>query len=128
MAGIERIYIAIGALSLTAAAMLSAYGFHGLSDVLSAQKLASWAWAVDMQYYHSLGLILVGILGRQLGQPILLRIAGALMIIGMLVFSGLIYAESLGAPEAIGEIVPMGGTAFMLAWLAVAVGVWRAWA
>ena len=127
MAGIERIYIVIGALSLTAAAMLSAYGFHGLANVLSAEKLASWAWAVDMQYYHSLGLILVGFLGRQLGQPLMLRIAGALMIVGMLVFSGLIYAESLGAPEAVGEIVPMGGTAFMLSWLAVVVGVWRAW-
>jgi len=126
MRGIERGYIILGALSLITAAMLSAYGFHGLADVLSAEKRESWAWAVEMQYYHSLGLILVGLLGLQLGPNWPLRVGGALMIAGVLIFSGLIYAESLGAPESLGEIVPTGGTAFMLAWAAVALGVWRA--
>jgi uncharacterized membrane protein YgdD (TMEM256/DUF423 family) len=126
MQGIDRSFIILGALSLVAAAILSAYGFHGLADVLGEEKQASWAWAVDMQYYHSLGLILVGILGLQLGPSWPLRIGGALMIAGVLIFSGLIYAEALGAPEALGEIVPTGGTAFMLGWTAVALGVWRA--
>lgn len=126
MQRIDRVYIILGALSLVAAAVLSAYGFHGLADVLSAEKQESWAWAVEMQYYHSLGLIFVGILGLQLGPSWPLRIGGALMIAGVLIFSGLIYAESLGAPEALGQIVPTGGTAFMLAWAAVALGVWRA--
>jgi uncharacterized membrane protein YgdD (TMEM256/DUF423 family) len=126
MPGIDRGYIILGALSLVTAAILSAYGFHGLAEVLSEEKRESWAWAVDMQYYHSLGLILIGILGLQLGPSWPLRIGGALMIAGVLVFSGLIYAEALGAPETVGEIVPTGGTAFMLGWAAVALGVWRA--
>jgi len=126
MPAIDRLFMILGAVSLTLAALLSAYGFHGLADVLSEAKQASWAWAVEMQYYHSLGLILVGLLSLQLGPNWPLRAAGALMIAGIVIFSGLIYAECLGAPESIGEIVPTGGTAFMLGWLAVALGVWRA--
>ncbi len=126
MQGIERGIIITGALSLTAAALLSAYGFHGLADVLTPAKQAAWAWAVEMQFYHSLGLIIVGLLGHQLGPSWMLRLGGFLMIAGMLIFSGLIYATSLGAPEAWGQIVPTGGTAFMLGWVSVALGVWRA--
>lgn len=125
MAVLNRVFIAIGALSLTAATILSAYGFHGLADVLSVEKQQSWQWAVQMQTYHSLGLILVAALAHQLGGHLLLKVAGGLMILGMIVFSGLIYAESLGAPDAIGEIVPLGGVSFMIAWVAVAIAAWR---
>jgi uncharacterized membrane protein YgdD (TMEM256/DUF423 family) len=126
MTTIDRAFVIAGALSLTAAAALSAWGFHGLADVLTPEKRESWEWAVQMQSYHSLGLILAGLLAMHLGSSWALRGAGALMAVGILVFSGLIYAEALGAPEAVGEIVPMGGTCFMLAWVALAVGAWRA--
>jgi uncharacterized membrane protein YgdD (TMEM256/DUF423 family) len=121
----NRMFIIIGALSLTSAAALSAYGFHGLADVLSPAKKESWEWAVQMQSYHSLGLVLTGLLGAVLGRSLAMYLAGALMIAGICIFSGLIYAEALGAPEAVGEIVPMGGTCFMLAWVALSIGVWR---
>ena len=124
MNNVEKALIVIGCLSLTAAAMLSAYGFHGLD--LSPEKKESWAWAVDMQYFHSLGLIVISILSVRLGGSLLIRLAGGLMILGMLIFSGLIYAEALGAPESIGEIVPMGGSCFMLSWILVAVAAIRA--
>lgn len=126
METIERGFIMIGCVLLTAAGALSAYGFHGLADTISAAKQESWHWAVDMQFYHSIGLILVGLLSAHIGQSWPLRLAGAAMLVGILIFSGLIYAETLGAPEAIGEIVPTGGTLFMLSWLLVAVAVWRA--
>jgi uncharacterized membrane protein YgdD (TMEM256/DUF423 family) len=125
MANIEKTLIIVGCLSLTAAAMLSAYGFHGLDEVLSAEKKASWAWAVEMQYYHSLGLILIAFISAVLGGSLLIRLAGTLMTAGMIIFSGLIYAEALGAPPSLGEIVPMGGTCFMLSWVLVAVAILR---
>lgn len=106
--------------------MLSAFGFHGLGDSISPEQQASWGWAVEMQYYHSLGLIVIAALSAYLGGVLLIRLAGGLMIIGMLIFSGLIYAEILGAPESLGEIVPMGGTCFMISWVLVAIAAFRA--
>ena len=120
MTSSNKTFIIIGALSLTLATMLSAYGFHGLGDEISPAKKESWAWAVQIQSYHSLGLILVAALSHQWSGSMLLKGAGALMIAGMLIFSGSIYAEILGAPEAFGQIAPYGGTSIMLAWALVA--------
>ena len=46
-------------------------------------------------------------------------------IVGLVLFSGSIYAEILGAPSAIGEVAPVGGSALMLGWLLTGVGAWR---
>jgi len=124
MTGTNQAFIITGALSLTLAAILSAYGFHGLGDEISPAKQQSWGWAVQMQNYHSLGLMLIAALSHQWAGSMLLKGAGILMIVGMLLFSGSIYAEILGAPEALGEIAPYGGTAFMLAWLLVALAAY----
>lgn len=122
----NKLFIVLGCLFLATAGSLSAYGFHGLGEAVTAAKRESWQWAVQMQYYHGLGLVLVGVLGLKLGKSWPLLLAGALMIAGILIFSFLIYAEVLGAPEALGEIVPLGGSGFMLSWLALGLAVIRA--
>ena len=117
-------FIIIGCLSLTTTAVLSAYGFHGLADKLSPADQASWGWAVDMQFFHSLGLIIIALLNMKLRGSRLLNLASWLMVLGMVIFCGSIYAEKLGAPAALGEIAPYGGTSFMIAWATVALAVW----
>lgn len=126
MQNVERGLMIAGCLLLAAAGALSAYGFHGLADSISPAKQESWHWAVDMQFYHSLGLILTGLIGAQSRPVWLPRLAGSAMLAGILIFSGLIYAEILGAPEAWGEIVPFGGTLFMISWVLLAGAAWRA--
>lgn len=121
-----RVFIVVGAICLMLAAQLSAYGFHGLEGRVPAVKIRSWEWAVQMQFYHSTGLILISLLLRQLHDSWLLRGAGALMMLGIVLFSGSIYAEVLGAPAAIGEVAPLGGSSFMAAWLLTAIAAWRA--
>jgi uncharacterized membrane protein YgdD (TMEM256/DUF423 family) len=116
----------IGAICLMFAAQLSAYGFHGLEGKVPAAKIRSWEWAVQMQVYHALGLILIGLLLRQFRDSWLLRGSGGLMVLGMILFSGSIYAEVLGAPTAVGNVAPLGGASFMVAWLLTAIAVWRA--
>ena len=120
MTKINRTFIIIGALSLTAAAMLGAFGVHGLADSITPAKQQSWGWAVQMQSYHSLGLILVACLGSLLGQPALLKVAGWIFVAGIFLFSGSIYLDVLGVSESIGQIAPTGGTSFMVGWALVA--------
>jgi len=57
---------------------------------MTPEKRQSWAWAVEMQYYHGGGLILVALLANQLGSSWLIRGAGILMIGGIIIFSGLV--------------------------------------
>jgi uncharacterized membrane protein YgdD (TMEM256/DUF423 family) len=120
-----RTFIVIGALSLLVATQLSAIGFHALNEVLTPAKRESWHWATEMQFYHSLGLILLALLGPRLGNPRLLTWASGFMVLGLLLFSGSIYLGSLGVP-AVGQVAPMGGSSFMLAWLLVAIAAFRA--
>jgi uncharacterized membrane protein YgdD (TMEM256/DUF423 family) len=120
----QRLFIIIGALSLSMAAMLSAYGHHGLAGTVSEAKLRAWEWGVQMQSYHSLGLILVALLGQQLQSSVLLRWAGWIIVAALFLFSGSIYLSVLGAPKFFNEIAPTGGSSFMIAWVLVALALW----
>ena len=125
MPRLSRLLIHFACLSLASAAMLSAYGFHGLPGKVPDAKIASWAWANQFQFYHSIGIVIVALLLRRQPRSAPLLGAVALMIVGLVLFSGSIYAEVLGAPAAIGEVAPLGGSAFMLAWLLAGIGAWR---
>ena len=122
MNGIDKTFIVIGALLLSTGAMLSAYGFHGLAPALTEEDRLSWRWAVQMQTYHSLALIIVSLLNDRFGPSKLLMSACGLFLFGMVVFCGSIYVSKLGGPAAFGEIAPIGGTSIMAAWLLVALG------
>ncbi len=122
----SRTLFLIAGISLTVAAALSAYGFHGLPGKVPDAKLASWAWATQFQFFHSLGLIVIGLLLQNAPGSLLLRAAATLFLAGLVLFSGSIYAEVLGAPQAIGDVAPIGGSAFMLAWLLLGVAGFRA--
>ncbi len=78
-----------------------------------------------MQFYHSMGLILLALLAPRFGNSRLLSWAGGLMVLGLLLFSGGIYLGSLGVP-AVGQVAPFGGSSFMLAWLLVAIAAFQA--
>ena len=125
MPRLSRLLILFAGVSLASAAMLSAYGFHGLPGKVPDAKLASWAWANEFQFFHSIGIVIVALLLRHQPRSIPLLGAVALMIVGLVLFSGGIYAEVLGAPAAIGKVAPLGGSAFMLAWLLTGIGAWR---
>jgi len=123
MTTLNKTFLIIGALSLMTSGILSAYGFHGLADSLTEADRLSWRWAVQMQVYNSIGLFLITLLTLHIGSMKLLDIARGLFVFSIVIFSGSVYAEKLGAPEAIGEIAPIGGSSFMIAWGLVAVAV-----
>ncbi len=125
LSGASRVLLIIGSLSLLSATQLSALGFHALSNVLTVEQQDSWHWATELQFYHSLGLILLALLAAPLGNSRLVTIAGALMIVGLLVFSGSIYVNLLGLAP-VGQVAPFGGGSFMLAWLMVAIAAFQA--
>ena len=122
MNSIDKTFIVIGALLLSTGAMLSAYGFHGLAPTLTEEDRLAWRWAVQMQTYHALALILVSLLNDRFGPSKLFLLACSLFVFGIVVFSGSVYVTKLGGPESFGEIAPIGGSSIMAAWLLVALG------
>ena len=118
-----RIVVVLAGLSGAASVLLGAFAAHGLRARLSEQRLAVFQTAVHYQQWHSLALLLVGL--WLLRQPSLyLRLASAAWLLGMLLFSGSLYALVLwGWP--VGLLTPLGGLCLVAGWLAVSLAAWR---
>jgi uncharacterized membrane protein YgdD (TMEM256/DUF423 family) len=98
---------------------MGAFGAHGLKSRLSAEMLAVWQTAVQYHAWHALGLLAVGLL---LPSP-WSRAAGLLLVAGIVLFSGSLYALALGAPRVLGAVTPFGGLALIAGWLSFAAAV-----
>jgi uncharacterized membrane protein YgdD (TMEM256/DUF423 family) len=123
----DRIFIVVGAVSAFLAVAAGAFGAHALRGRLSSDMLDVFQTGAQYQMYHALALIGVGILlGRFSidGSP-WLNAAGWLFIAGAVLFSGSLYALSLSGVTVLGAITPLGGVAFLVGWLALAIGILR---
>jgi uncharacterized membrane protein YgdD (TMEM256/DUF423 family) len=99
--------------------VLGAFGAHALAAVLTSDAAATWDMAVQYHLLHALALLCCGILAGQ--QPSRwIDLAGYGFTAGVLLFSGSLYALSLGAPRWLGPVTPLGGLAFIAGWLALA--------
>ncbi|WP_255990694.1 DUF423 domain-containing protein [Chitinolyticbacter albus] len=116
-------FIFIGSLNLLFAVVLGAFGAHGLKARLSVEQLGWWQTGVQYHSWHALGLIAIGLLLLQ-APTAAARPAGWALQLGIVLFSGSLYAMALGAPRWFGAITPLGGTAFIVGWGLLA---WAAW-
>ncbi|MDH4172212.1 MAG: DUF423 domain-containing protein [Betaproteobacteria bacterium] len=118
--------IALGALLAAAGVALGAFGAHALKARLPTEMLAVWSTGVQYHLWHALGMILVGLAAAVIPDGPWLRAAGLLLLTGIVLFPGSLYALALGAPKWLGPVTPLGGAAFLLGWLALVVAALRA--
>jgi uncharacterized membrane protein YgdD (TMEM256/DUF423 family) len=101
------------------AVMLGAFGAHALRSVLDAQGSELWHTAVSYHFWHALALMLAAFAGPGRAR----RVALTAFPLGIVVFSGSLYALALGAPRWFGAITPLGGVSFIVGWLALGVAL-----
>ncbi len=110
-------------LMLLAVAM-GAFGAHALKDVLSAEMKVVFETGIRYQAYHSLGLFAAAALLERYGSRYALA-AAVCFLIGIVLFSGSLYALSLSGIRKLGAITPLGGTAFLIGWALLALAPYR---
>jgi len=99
--------------------LIGAFGAHSLEDVLiENQRLETYKTAVNYQFYHTLALLLVGVLMMSNPSKYLIRSA-KMFVYGILFFSGSLYLLSLTNHTFIGVVTPIGGLFFIFGWLAL---------
>jgi uncharacterized membrane protein YgdD (TMEM256/DUF423 family) len=112
---------------------IGAFGAHALPELLAswrlnaeeiAKRLDTFEKGARYQMYHALALLAIGMLTAHKPAPAL-TVAGAGFVFGILLFSGLLYAIALTGLKPLGAIVPIGGTAFIVGWIALAVASLR---
>lgn len=96
---------------------LGAFGAHGLQNLVEPKHLTVWHTGVQYQMYHSLALLAVALLAVNYINPHLAVWAGWAFVIGILLFSGSLYAIVLLGVRNLGFITPIGGLFFLAGWL-----------
>ena len=104
--------------------MFGAFGAHALKAQLSPDRLQVYETAVRYHFFNALGLIGIGLTLRFVDAPAV-RWAAVLVLIGVILFSGSLYALTFGAPRLFGVVTPFGGLALIAGWICFAAGVWR---
>jgi len=116
-----------GSLLMAMAVVLGAFGAHGLRNRLDAYSMGVYEKAVFYHFVHALGILLVSLLARTNAISVAGQARAAwLLLIGIIVFSGSLYALALSGVRILGAITPIGGLAFILGWLVLAYEAFRA--
>jgi uncharacterized membrane protein YgdD (TMEM256/DUF423 family) len=87
--------------------------------------LSAFQTGVQYQFYHTLALILVALLLLRFPESGMFLWAGIAFVVGILLFSGSLYALALGGPRWLGPVTPLGGVSFMVGWICLFVASWR---
>jgi uncharacterized membrane protein YgdD (TMEM256/DUF423 family) len=116
--------LAVAGLLIALATALGAFGAHALKAHLPQDKLQVYETAVRYHFLHALGLLAIGVLLRSLDGE-LLRWSAALVLAGIVLFSGSLYLLTFGAPRLVGIMTPIGGLALIAGWILFAATVWR---
>lgn len=114
-----------GSLSALLAVILGAFGAHALKAKLSVDMLSAYETGVSYQMYHSLALLLTGLLLMQFGQSAYLSWAGRFFLLGIFLFSGSLYLLALTDMRWLGPVTPVGGLCFIIGWGLLAMAVIR---
>jgi uncharacterized membrane protein YgdD (TMEM256/DUF423 family) len=125
MSAAAKLFLAFGSLAAGLGVALGAFGAHALKAKLSAEMLTVYQTGVQYQVWHALGLIAVGILTFHLPTSGPLRLAGWLMLAGIVLFSGSLYVLAISGVRWLGAVTPFGGAAFIAAWISLAFAVLR---
>jgi len=126
MSALAKLFLVLGGANAALVVVLGAFGAHVLKTRLSSDMLAVYHTAVLYHAIHALGLIAIGAVALWLPGSGYLKSAGWTMFAGIALFSGSLYLLSVTGTRWLGAITPIGGVAFVLAWVLFCVAVLKA--
>lgn len=103
------------------AVLFGAVGAHMIGGQLEDSALRQFETGVRYQMWHGVALLGVALRAAQgqEGRRLSLRVAGGAFSIGILLFSGSLYALSLSGASNWGLFTPIGGSLFLIGWTAL---------
>ncbi|MBC2607188.1 DUF423 domain-containing protein [Pelagicoccus albus] len=103
----------ISCLLAAAGVGIGAFGAHGLKpQLLANDSVSTWETAVFYHLIHAVALFVLANSSKVTGTW-----AFRLWTVGIILFSGSLYALSLTKWSVLGPITPLGGVAFIAGWI-----------
>lgn len=112
----------VAAFLMAVAVVLGAFGAHLLKSLLAPSLLEGYQTAVQYQMFHAIGIFIAAFLYEKY-QNKKIWSAAQLFLIGILLFSGSIYARVLLSFVGITSlglfnlVTPLGGIFFIVGWI-----------
>ncbi len=120
-----KLFLVIGSIAMALSVAIGAFGAHGLEPRLTERMMKNYQTGVQYHMIHGIGLVAVGLAALKVASTGLLSGAGWSFIIGIVLFSGSLYAMALTGITKLGAITPIGGLAFIVGWVLLATAVIR---
>jgi uncharacterized membrane protein YgdD (TMEM256/DUF423 family) len=118
-------FFSIGAILAAISVSLGAFAAHAATKFMTEQQLGWMEKAARYNMYHALALFAVAwALTRWTSQMGLINAAGWSFVVGVALFSGSLYIMAF-TPLRLGYITPLGGVAFILGWILLAIAAWK---
>jgi len=119
----NRLFI-ISGLSGLLVILFGAMGAHAVAEVVSTDQLSAYKTGVMYQLFHTLAIMLIGVLMKEYNGKLLVY-AAHLFLFGIVCFSFSLYLLALkdvfgwaSFSKILGPITPLGGLLFMGGWVA----------
>ncbi|MBN2635418.1 MAG: DUF423 domain-containing protein [Prolixibacteraceae bacterium] len=107
---------------LMLAVAIGAFGAHGLKSHLTDEMLTIYKTGVEYHFYHALGLLLIGVLAFSM-PSVYFKWSAIFLSVGIVLFSGSLYALAITGIKALGAITPIGGLSFIAGWALLLISV-----
>ncbi len=119
-----EIWYRTGFIIMALGVVLGAFGAHTLKVLLSPSSLQAWQTAVLYHFVHGLGLLFIL---KYAHQSAYMLWTARLLLVGLFCFSGSLYLLACKdlipfSIAWIGPITPIGGVAWIAAWICAAIG------
>lgn len=114
-------WTSIAAILLALAVCAGAFGAHALKGRLDQYAKDIYEKAVFYQFVHALGILIVAGIQANTSTPIkYANLICAMFTVGTVLFSGSLYLLAISGIRWLGAVTPIGGVAFILAWVILA--------
>lgn len=110
-------YLTLVALSGFFCVALGAFAAHGLKNILDVKALSWIDTGLEYQMFHIIAVLAVALSALRDNQ--FARLSMSSWLIGILLFSGSLYALAFEASNVIVWITPIGGTLFLIGWISL---------
>jgi uncharacterized membrane protein YgdD (TMEM256/DUF423 family) len=104
---------------------IGAFGAHALRSKLTEARMANLRTATDYQMWHALAIGLAAFVHARWGSGSA-AFAGWAFVVGVVLFSGSLYALAVTGERRWGAVTPVGGVALLVGWAALVVAAIRA--
>lgn len=113
-----RLYLGASSFVLFLAVSIGAFGAHGFQHLMTERGKEIFQTGSFYHFIHGLALFLVSLLvANDILSPAYGRVAFFLLLAGIIIFSGSLYALALTQRTWLGAVTPVGGMLFLLGWL-----------